>query len=100
MLSATARGSALLVDRRNFLIAAAGIAVLSHPRQLAAAADLPSLPMPSDDLFARHEERYWSEIRKQFIIPEGEIYLNNGTVGSCPLPVLRAAIDGYLEGEK
>jgi isopenicillin-N epimerase len=89
-----------LVDRRNFLIAAAGLAALIHPHQLAAAADLPSLPIPSDALFACDEERYWSEIRRQFIIPEGEIYLNNGTVGSCPLPVLKAAIDGYLEGEK
>ena len=34
-------------------------------------------------------------MRQQFLIPEDEIYLNNGTVGSSPAPVLRAIFDGY-----
>ena len=28
------------------------------------------------------------------------MFLNNGTVGSCPWPVLRAVFDGYTETEK
>ena len=39
-------------------------------------------------------------MRSQFIIPEDEIYLNNGTVGSSPAPVLRAIFDGYNTTEK
>ena len=39
-------------------------------------------------------------MRKQFLIPEDEIYLNNGTVGSSPAPVLRAVFDGYTSTEK
>jgi len=39
-------------------------------------------------------------MRKQFLIPEDEIYLNNGTVGSSPAPVLRAIFDGYTTTEK
>ena len=39
-------------------------------------------------------------MRKQFLIPEDEIYLNNGTVGSSPAPVLRAVFDGYNTTEK
>jgi selenocysteine lyase/cysteine desulfurase len=39
-------------------------------------------------------------MRKQFLIPADEVYLNNGTVGSSPLPVLRAIFDGYHETEK
>ena len=39
-------------------------------------------------------------MRKQFLIPEDEIYLNNGTVGSSPAPVLRAIFDGYNTTEK
>jgi isopenicillin-N epimerase len=39
-------------------------------------------------------------MRRQFLIPEDEIYLNNGTVGSSPLPVLRAVFDGYTTTEK
>ena len=38
-------------------------------------------------------------MRKQFIIPENEIYLNNGTVGSSPRPVLQAIFDGYNQTE-
>ena len=39
-------------------------------------------------------------MRSQFLIPEDEIYLNNGTVGSSPAPVLRAIFDGYNTTEK
>jgi len=37
---------------------------------------------------------------QQFLIPADEIYLNNGTVGSSPAPVLRAIFDGYTSTEK
>jgi selenocysteine lyase/cysteine desulfurase len=39
-------------------------------------------------------------MRRQFLIPEDEVYLNNGTVGSSPVPVLRAIFDGYTTSEK
>ena len=39
-------------------------------------------------------------IRKQFPIPEDEVFLNNGTVGSSLAPVLQAVFDGYHEIEK
>jgi len=40
------------------------------------------------------------ELRQQFLIPADEVYLNNGTVGSSPGPVLRAIFEGYEACEK
>src|SRR6267143_1894246 len=55
-------------------------------------AQLESLPtkLPERSRFDQSEDAYWRELRKQFLIPPDEIYLNNGTVGSSPAPVLRA----------
>lgn len=88
-------------DRRSFLTAAAGLAgtfVFSN-RLLAQMATAPH-DLPASSLYDKNEETYWAELRKQFLIPADEVYLNNGTVGSCPAPVLRAIFDGYNETEK
>src|SRR5438067_1117572 len=92
-----------MFSRRSFLSSSAGAAGLlfaAPPSLFAQAiAEKPS-PLPSRDLYDRNQEAYWAEIRKQFLIPSDEVYLNNGTVGSCPAPVLRAIFDGYNETEK
>ena len=65
-------------------------------------AQLESLPakLPERSLYDTNEDAYWSEMRKQFLIPADEVYLNNGTVGSSPAPVLRAVFEGYEACEK
>jgi selenocysteine lyase/cysteine desulfurase len=91
-----------MLDRRNFLTAgAAGLAATLTLRGnlLAQLAEAPSA-LPDRSLFDKNEEAYWAELRKQFLIPADEIYLNNGTVGSSPAPVLRAIFDGYTTTEK
>ena len=65
-----------------------------------AAQDPAPASLPDQALHDANEDSYWAEIRKQFLIPEDEIYLNNGTVGSSPAPVLRAVFDGYNQTEK
>jgi selenocysteine lyase/cysteine desulfurase len=88
-----------MLDRRKFLstlaVSAAGIAVT---RELLAQS--PALPLPPASLFQQNEEAYWAELRRQFLIPEDTIYLNNGTVGASPRPVLQAVFDGYQHTEK
>src|SRR3979411_72904 len=91
-----------MLDRRNFLNAsAAGLAATLTFRGnwLAQLQDTPS-SLPDRALFDKNEEAYWAELRKQFLIPADEIYLNNGTVGSSPTPILRAIFDGYNTPEK
>jgi len=90
-----------LLDRRRFLATTAGVASAlafsdSLPAQVAAA---PS-GLPDAGLYNSNEEAYWAELRKLFLIPSDEVYLNNGTVGSSPAPVLRAIFDSYNESEK
>src|SRR5260370_40400847 len=93
-----------MIDPRGFLSSFVG---------LAGAAGAPGLPpkwdplleqeppkLPDSTLYGSNEEVYWTELRKQFLIPADEVYLNNGTVGSSPMPVLRAVFDGYNETEK
>lgn len=93
-----------MLDRRTFL---------SLIPSLTAAAGLPAPPtqcdellgaapanLPDPALYAADEEAYFTELRKQFLIPEDEVYLNNGTVGSSPAPVLRAVINGYRDSER
>jgi len=90
-----------MLDRRQFLSQTAGLGfalAAGHPL-LAQLANLPSkLPDPAQ--YSSDQDAYWAEVRKQFLIPEDEVYLNNGTVGSSPAPVLRAVFDGYTRTEQ
>jgi isopenicillin-N epimerase len=97
---------ATVVGRRSFLSSFAGLAALGST-------GLPSLPescqdflaqfpdkLPDRAVYGSNEEAYWAEVRKLFLIPEDEVYLNNGTVGSSPVPVLRAVFEGYRDSER
>ena len=90
-----------MLDRRSFLTTgAAGLAAALTFRNNLLAQIEKAPPLPDRSLFEKSEDAYWAEMRKQFLIPEDEIYLNNGTVGSSPAPVLRAVFDGYVTTEK
>ncbi len=88
-------------DRRSFLRRSAVLAAaLATTPRLLAQLESPAPPFPALDLYDRDEEAYWSALRRQFLIPDDVIYLNNGTVGSSPRPVLKAIFDGFLDTEK
>ncbi len=93
-----------MIDRRGFLSSIAGAASVAGALRYSNAwlARLEEAPaqLPDRALYDSNEETYWTELRKQFLIPADEVYLNNGTVGSSPAPVLRAIFDAYNESEQ
>ena len=86
-----------MFNRREFFFAsaatAAGTLAFSGSALAEMAEQAPA--MPDKSLYDRNQDAYWAAIRKQFVIPTNEIYLNNGTCGSTPLPVLKAVFDAY-----
>lgn len=56
-------------------------------------------PLPSRDLYTSDPERYWAEMRRQWLLAADHINLNCGSVGCTPLPVLRATIEHMLSAE-
>jgi isopenicillin-N epimerase len=90
-------------DRRGFLATVTGLAATAAvpiPNIYAEQAHPMQAAMPDASLYAKDEEAYWTAVRKQFLIPEDEVYLNNGTVGSSPIPVLKAIVDCYHDAER
>lgn len=92
-----------MIDRRAFLSSFAGMAALTGSALPDVCQDILShapARLPNGNLYDTDEEAYWAEIRKLFLIPEDEVYLNNGTVGSSPTPVLKAVFEGYRDSER
>jgi len=90
-----------MLNRRHFLSSSlAATAALGWRGNLWAQLDSHPKQLPDRSLYDQNEENYWRELRKQFLIPADEVYLNNGTVGSSPAPVLRAIFEGYETTEK
>ncbi|MGC0776170.1 MAG: aminotransferase class V-fold PLP-dependent enzyme, partial [Candidatus Acidiferrum sp.] len=92
-----------MFDRRGFLSSIVALAGASSATGIESVCDdlLAGAPakLPDKSLYLTNEEAYWTELRKQFLIPIDEVYLNNGTVGSSPAPVLRAVLESYRDSE-
>src|ERR1700722_2824488 len=92
------RRRSLMPNRREFFQrAAVGAAVFGLPlarAQQAFADDAPRLPAPA--LRVSDPDRYWAELRRQWLLAADHVNLNCGSVGCSPLPVLNAMIDHLL----
>jgi selenocysteine lyase/cysteine desulfurase len=90
-----------MLGRREFIQrAAVATALLGIPRARAEEAfargpdALPPLKLLDTD-----PERYWAELRRQWLLAADRINLDSGALGCTPLPVLRATIDHLLSAE-
>ena len=79
--------------RRSIITGAGGAALAALPPPLSAEA----LALPSASLLESAPEKYWQRIRdEQFLLPVARVFLNNGSLGVAPKPVIQA-VTGYLE---
>jgi selenocysteine lyase/cysteine desulfurase len=79
------------MNRRDALRSATAILGLPFQTAMAAPATLPDAA-----LYDRDPEAYWAQIREeQFLLPKWRAYLNNGSLGVAPRPVV-SAVSNYL----
>lgn len=79
-----------------FAAATAGVSVARAAEAFAADAD-PA--MPARALLDTDAERYWAELRRQWLLAPDRANLNCGMLGCTPLPVLRAMIEHLRASE-
>ncbi len=79
-----------LLNRRRFLTASTTAITATLALRPGLFAQLEKVPssLPDSSLYTHNEEAYWGELRKQFLIPADEIYLNNGSAGRFSLFLL------------
>src|SRR5437870_11794988 len=86
----------IMMNRRKALTTAASTAffALAQPASSAAAP-----PLPDSGLFQTNPEAYWKRIRSEhFLLPDWRVYLNNGSLGVPPRPVVNAATEAMTRG--
>jgi isopenicillin-N epimerase len=89
-----------MLHRRELLQrAAVAAAMFGLPLARAKQIFAQEAPLPRRGLLDSDPERYWAELRRQWLLAADRVNLNPGSVGCSPLPVLRAMIDHALEAE-
>lgn len=82
------------MNRRELLAAGAlfpGAAWLASCATNPSGAGSPSGALPAPLPAARDDERWWSDLRRQFLIADG-VFMNTGTFGASPRPVVDATV--------
>ncbi len=84
-------------NRRGFLRSASLLAGLSLTEMEAMAAN--SQLQNSGNPIADDDETYWQNVRQLFPLTKDWAYLNNGTMGPSPYPVIEAVRNGMMDGD-
>lgn len=84
-------------NRRGFLRSASLLAGLSFTEMEAMAAN--SQLKNSGKPIADDDETYWQNVRQLFPLTKDWAYLNNGTMGPSPYPVIEAVRNGMMDGD-
>ncbi|MBC7381908.1 MAG: aminotransferase class V-fold PLP-dependent enzyme [Bacteroidia bacterium] len=88
------------VNRKNFIKHSAAALIGSVTFNKAASADfllpVPALP-ESMGIVDPNDEQYWQLVRQQFPLTKDVAYLNNGTMGPSPYPVIEAVRKGMMD---
>lgn len=59
----------------------------------------PPMPLPQQEVLGTNPEKYWTDLRRdQFLLADSRVFLNNGSLGLTPRPVLQAVIDSLTRG--
>lgn len=66
---------------------------------LGVGASVAALPVRYEAAAQAGSEKFWEDLRKQFLPPEEIIYLNNGSLGLSPRPVVDAMVTHLRETE-
>ena len=86
--------AAVSLSRRRFLHASALLSACSLSEMAALAGPL---RRRNNDSIAADDEAYWQSIRAAFPLSREWTYLNNGTLGPSPYPVIEATRAGMME---
>ncbi len=85
-------------DRRNFIRSASVLAALSITELQALAAK--SEIHAAGKIIAADDEAYWHNVRQLFPLSKEWTYLNNGTFGPSPYPVIEAVHNGMMDADR
>lgn len=84
-------------NRRNFIRSASVLAAASFTEMevIAATQQLQT----NGGTIADDDETYWKNVRQLFPLTRDWAYMNNGTMGPSPYPVIEAVRNGMMEGD-
>ncbi len=85
-------------NRRSFIKSATALAALSltELQAIAAAKELKT----DGKIIDEHDEAYWHNVRQSFPLTKDWTYLNNGTFGPSPYPVIEAVHVAMMDADR